>query len=644
MTYFPVLNPYNIFTDTDGLPLENGYIYIGEANLNPVTNPITVYWDEAGLYPAAQPIRTINGYPSRAGSAAKIYTNAGAYEDYSLLIKDRHLRTVHYVRSTLTAASIQGATVDLIADLRDINGYGQPIYVRGHTTIGDGGGGKFEWLDGAAPGTYVDDNGNTIVPAGGDGSGAWIRQYNGYIIPEFYGAVGDGITDDTAAIQAALDNNQTILLLEKTYAVTTISLDTEQTIIGTNRDTSEILGDGSGYCIVFGDGVDSAKRRNKIEKIKVTNDGNGCVDITFSPNWQILNCDIRATTVTTTPTIRIYNGSFRGALELSEVRSGGGAWAVDCLDNINGLTIRKNIITGGSAGGALRVGQSQDVSINNNLIETSDLGIYVAATTTTGDGNCNGIQVDNNYIEAVNNPINLAEEFSIYGASCRNNYINSNASASSDANIVFGRIQGVNIQNNSIYVNASGLDYPFRMHVKQATGDILGNTIINNQIFGTPAASYTTSGTYGSNASVRRTIGWQNDFQFLSSLATDIKEYRSPLITENVGKTNCQWATVPASFGGKIIDVKIIEISGTLTNAVLNIGRVANITDLLSYTILSSEKITNSDVIDVLNSGTVTINSTSATVRPDSARDDLFRVVAGTGTGTFRLYIRYKVS
>jgi len=224
MTYFPVANPYNIFTDTDGLPLENGYIYIGEANLNPVTNPITVYWDEAGLYPAAQPIRTVNGYPSRAGNAAKIYTNAGAYEDYSLLIKDRHLRTVHYVRSTLTAASIQGATIDLIADLRDINGYGRPIYVRGHTSLGDGGQGNFEWFDGAAPGTYVDNNGTVIVPTLGDGSGAWIRQFYNVVSVRWFGATGDGTTDDSDAIdnaaQALYDGRD---IYSATYSMATLS-------------------------------------------------------------------------------------------------------------------------------------------------------------------------------------------------------------------------------------------------------------------------------------------------------------------------------------------------------------------------------------------------------------------------------------
>ena len=49
--------PFPIFNDIDGDPLDAGYIYIGTANLDPVTNPISVYFDEALTVPAAQPVQ-----------------------------------------------------------------------------------------------------------------------------------------------------------------------------------------------------------------------------------------------------------------------------------------------------------------------------------------------------------------------------------------------------------------------------------------------------------------------------------------------------------------------------------------------------------------------------------------------------------
>lgn len=84
MTALNILPPFQVFTDSDGTPLDAGYIYIGTANLPPQTNPITVYWDEALTIPAAQPIRTANGYPSRAGTPARLYVGSV----YSILVAD----------------------------------------------------------------------------------------------------------------------------------------------------------------------------------------------------------------------------------------------------------------------------------------------------------------------------------------------------------------------------------------------------------------------------------------------------------------------------------------------------------------------------------------------------------------------------
>lgn len=99
MTYFPVSSPYQLFADEAGNPLESGYIYIGQSNLNPITNPITVSWDNAGLYPAAQPVRTIGGYPDRNGSAGELFIDGVSYKNYSIIVQTRNQETVFYSRS-----------------------------------------------------------------------------------------------------------------------------------------------------------------------------------------------------------------------------------------------------------------------------------------------------------------------------------------------------------------------------------------------------------------------------------------------------------------------------------------------------------------------------------------------------------------
>ena len=101
MTYFPVISPFEFFTDLDGTPLENGYIYIGESNQNPITNPITVTWDTDGLYPAAQPIRTLAGYPNRSGAIGEIFINGFNYRNYSIMVKDKNQNLISYSRAEI---------------------------------------------------------------------------------------------------------------------------------------------------------------------------------------------------------------------------------------------------------------------------------------------------------------------------------------------------------------------------------------------------------------------------------------------------------------------------------------------------------------------------------------------------------------
>lgn len=61
------------------------------------------------------------------------------------------------------------------------------------------GGGVFVW---DAASTAADDGGVTIAVAG-VATGRWVRQLDGYVTPEIFGAKGDGINDDYIAVSAA---------------------------------------------------------------------------------------------------------------------------------------------------------------------------------------------------------------------------------------------------------------------------------------------------------------------------------------------------------------------------------------------------------------------------------------------------------
>lgn len=152
-----IVSPFPVFNDLDGTPLESGYIYIGTANLNPEVSPINVFWDAALTVPAAQPIRTVGGYPSRNGSPGNVYVSAGTY---SITVRNRNQVFVFGSAET-----------------------GNPTF-KGYPIAG----------------TDV-----SFIQAG---TGAVTRNIQEKaresVSVKDFGAVGDGVADDTAAIQAAI--------------------------------------------------------------------------------------------------------------------------------------------------------------------------------------------------------------------------------------------------------------------------------------------------------------------------------------------------------------------------------------------------------------------------------------------------------
>ena len=173
MTALSIQPPYPIFTEADGSPLENGFIYIGAANLDPVANPIAVFWDAALTAPAAQPIRTTGGYPSRNGTPARMYVGS----DYSIRVNDAKGVVVY---SAPAATERWSNVVVTGADASEVN--------------------FLQAGAGAQPRT------------------AQSKLRDVVSIKDF-GAVGDGIANDTAAISLALALNVSLSIPEGDYLV-----------------------------------------------------------------------------------------------------------------------------------------------------------------------------------------------------------------------------------------------------------------------------------------------------------------------------------------------------------------------------------------------------------------------------------------
>lgn len=213
-TNYAAISPLAQFTDLDGSALNGGQLYFGVANQNPITNPITVYWDAAGTQPAAQPIKTINGVPSNGGAPAQIFING----DYSQTVLNKRGSQIFYsasaagysvgtFASTLASPSNgQGAdlvggvgrVVNTIAALRALlkTGVGK-AFVLGYYTAGDGGGGPYALISSTSSG-YTDNGGSVIIANDG---GVWVLCYTGPLSAKQFGAKGDGVTIDWTALQ-----------------------------------------------------------------------------------------------------------------------------------------------------------------------------------------------------------------------------------------------------------------------------------------------------------------------------------------------------------------------------------------------------------------------------------------------------------
>jgi hypothetical protein len=187
-----IVSPFQQFFDTTGAPLANGMIYVGTANQDAETNPIAVYWDDALTIPAPQPIRTLNGYPAWNGAPSRLYISQDAF---SLTVRNAQGRIMY------SAANVTGLTTitqDIASLQAEITTYKADI---------------------AAP------SGSSLVgflPAGtGAGARTAEAKMRDAISVKDFGAVGDGVTNDSAAFAAAAAFSNYVVVPKGTYRLNT---------------------------------------------------------------------------------------------------------------------------------------------------------------------------------------------------------------------------------------------------------------------------------------------------------------------------------------------------------------------------------------------------------------------------------------
>jgi len=199
----PQIFPY--FADIDGEPLNSGYVYIGTANANPETSPISVYWDAAFTQPAAQPLRTINGFVVRNGTLAKVFVSS----DFSITIRNKN--------SVLVSSYANQSSFEVT-----LSGSGGSALV-GFTQAGVG----------AISRTVQTE----------------LREM--WVSVKQFGATGDGLTDDTAAFAAAALTGKSIHIPYGDYIISSpVTFSAGLHGDGADDGQSHIILTGTGQLVV----------------------------------------------------------------------------------------------------------------------------------------------------------------------------------------------------------------------------------------------------------------------------------------------------------------------------------------------------------------------------------------------------------
>ena len=300
-----------------------------------------------------------------------------------------------------------------------------------------------------------------------------------------FGAVGDGKTDDRAAIQAAIDAGEEIHFpnVAAFYRVAGSLQIGGSDNVGGKRLIGHrpcrgggafqgkpplVQGDGSATLLVAA-GTTPQNRAIELIGLSAMNVGRPVLDLMSGIDAMVDGCWLRSLK-NTDATARLRE-SYNVTIRESTVSCSGGGFAVTAYQQCNKLRLQNCRIGGGDVGGAVHIEQSMNVQLEGNIVELGLYGIVVSsgirldqpdAGNVEGAGVCHALRVASNYFENVQHPLVIASAMglgkhpgqAVFGAVIESNNI---GTYGFDYPLMtIGRLQAASIRGNSFWRKSDG--------------------------------------------------------------------------------------------------------------------------------------------------------------------------------------------